>query len=231
MTIICIPYAGASSSIYWPWKTYKNHVCNIILYELPGRGVRFTDPYASEMQEVVNEIVDIICNLPQNEDYVLFGHSMGGAIIFQSAQTIKIKKLRDPTHLFISGRNAPNHVNESKGIYNLDDESFIIELKKYAGKIDHILANEELKNIYLSVLRADFRLIDTFKYDPNIILDCDITVLHGQFDETMQGKPHEWKYYTNGNCTSISFKGNHFFLVDYLPQIMDYILLKLSDYK
>lgn len=222
MKLICLPYAGASSYFYAPWEKIDNNKLHIKAYELPGHGNRYQETLFEHINDVLKELL-LYVNQINDEDYALFGHSMGSLIAFSLAQEIKRNKLKGPSHIFISGCSAPNHTEKSNKIWTLSDEEFMKSMMKYDSKIKNIINYEELLHIVLAILRADFKIIDSFLMDYNILVDCNITVFYGNKDKSIQGEIKEWNQYTNQQCDMVEFNGGHFFILDYMDEIFDHI--------
>lgn len=100
-------------------------------------------------------------------------------------------------HLFVSGKAAPQTI-ANPPIYNLPREQSIQRLRSLNGTPDEVLTNQSLMEIVEPVLRADFELCDTYKYNPGQHLDCPISVFGGKQDERVSRYDLEgWKEQTN----------------------------------
>lgn len=137
---------------------------------------------------------------------------------------IKTKKQSRCT-FFFSGRCPPALYNNDKKIYNLPDEKFINEVYELGGTPKEVFENMELRQLFLPILRSDYKLIEEYIYiDKDEKLSCDITVFNGKEDkmtsfEGMKG----WGEYTSGRTEVIEFDGGHFFLHNQMEQIMNTI--------
>ncbi|PNQ87656.1 thioesterase II family protein [Paenibacillus polymyxa] len=83
--LLCLPYAGESSHIYYKWKRHR-HEIKIIGMEYSGRGKRFNEPLYKNFDEVIYDIYvsikqSIILN--NSDSYYIFGHSLGGIMAFE----------------------------------------------------------------------------------------------------------------------------------------------------
>ena len=65
----------------------------------------------------------------------------------------------------------------------LDDETFIDRLHQTYGAVpEAIRQSEELKKVFLPILRADVELLEKYKNIRSEPLDCPISVLGGKSD-------------------------------------------------
>lgn len=51
--LFCLPYAGSSCNIYYPWKSKFPSSIEIVPIELAGRGKRFDEPQYKEFNQAV----------------------------------------------------------------------------------------------------------------------------------------------------------------------------------
>ena len=112
--------------------------------------------------------------------YAIFGHSMGSwmalELYYRLAQSIE----RLPVHLMLSGNRAP-HIVKDERIHALPDEEFRETIQRMGGTSDEIFTNEELFSLFAPVLRADFRIVERFDFQPKSFkVQSDITVLTGK---------------------------------------------------
>ena len=136
-----------------------------------------------------------------------FGHSMGALLAFEFAR--QVRRLGQPslTHLVVSARGAPQLARTEAPVHTLPDGRFIETLRQPFNAIpDAILAEPELLQVFVSMLRTDFRLLETYHDRDEPPLDCPILASGGAQDEW--ARPAElaaWQWQTRG-----AFKLEHF---------------------
>lgn len=155
--LICLPYAGGSSTFYNKWKQFLPSNIEICVYELAGRGTRASD---STNYTCIEDIAaDLFSQMDAdnlfNKPYYLFGHSLGALIAVKLCNLIREKGKILPAHLFVSGEGAPTHTREQKKLHLLNDQEFVSELKKLGGMTDDFFNYPELQEYYLPILRND----------------------------------------------------------------------------
>ena len=56
LQLVCLPYAGASATVFSRWRTLAPRWLEILALELPGRGRRSAEPFAKELTELADEL-------------------------------------------------------------------------------------------------------------------------------------------------------------------------------
>lgn len=229
IVLFCLSHAGSSSSGYLSWKTLLHDDINIVPIELAGRGRRYTEPFYSNMEEAIDDIFDSIKeHLASTNRFAIWGHSMGSTIAYELCYKIYCEVGLHPVHLFISGRPAPHFRNTTTSRYKLNDNDFIDSLLNLGGLPKEFLQNDELMNLYLPVLRADFRLLDSYHKKNDHRFKCGLTLLSGKSDASVRyNELLEWKTYTDSKCEVYLFNGGHFYLNNFRESITEIINRKL----
>ena len=148
-----------------------------------------------------------------NKPFAFFGHSMGALISFELARLLRRGGQPEPNHLFISARRAPQIPDLEPPSYNLPHEEFIAELRRLNGTPREILEHPEMLQLMIPILRADFRVCQTYSYLPEAPLECSMTVYGGEEDLDITPEHLEaWKVHTQGSFNMRLLPGDHFFL-------------------
>lgn len=232
--LFCFPYAGGSATIYNGWKAYfsANTGIEVIPIELAGRGKRTGQPFYSDLEDAVEDIYQEIKDDITDTPYAFFGHSLGGLLIYELAQKIKQLDLPQPLHIFFSGRGAPNIKSEKDKKYHLmDDDEFKQEVLGLGGTPRELFEHPELRELFLPLLRNDFKLSETKLTDREVSpFNCNITVFSGKSDSKISAEQlNGWSAHTNGTCSVHYFNGGHFFLHSEVSGITKLIVGALKD--
>lgn len=219
--VFFIPYAGSSAYVYYKWKDLFAPHIEPVFVELAGRGGRSEESFYNTMEEGAEDIASVIGRqLKPDEDYIIYGHSMGSILAFETYYRLNDKKLRLPRHIFFSGKNAPQaHENHEK-VHKYEDERFLTIAALYGG-LPNEFYNEEVKKMFLPILRADFRLLDNYNYKrKGRKINCDITVLFGEKDfSTQMMNLIKWETHAGKSFHIYKFSGEHFFIHEEYPRI------------
>jgi len=223
--LFCFPYAGGSSNIYEKWRKFLSPYIELINIEYPGRGVRFKEPLLDNIDNLVNDVFNsVIKHIDVTTSYSFFGHSMGSIVAYELMHRLAKLDYADPVHIFFSGKLAPHIENEFTPINNLSDVEFKEQIIKLGGTTKEALDNKDWTELFLPVLRADFKAVEEYIYlKPMLSFFCDFTILHGQDDLLTLNRIEEWQHHTSGKCNFIQFPGDHFFINEQPSRIVDII--------
>jgi len=194
-------HAGGSASSYQLGKHFPADV-EVCAVQLPGRESRFTERPVTAMDQVVDELTAAIrADLP----FAFFGHSMGALIAFEVARQLAAD---GPDHVFASAHRAP-HLADPTVLHGLDDDALADRL----AATNPALADPELREIFLPILRADLTLCETYVHTPGEPLSCPITVFGGREDDIVtEAELRAWRQHTSAGFALRTFPGGHFYL-------------------
>lgn len=210
--LFCFPYAGGGANAFLGWAKGLAPFGEICAIELPGRGRRFQDLPFTEMDPLVNDLTQALQPY-LDRPFAFFGHSMGALISFEVARSLISQQEIGPIHLFVSACRAPQIPRQGPALHTLPDPDFLEELRRLQGTPESLLRNQEIMEILLPLLRADFGLYDSYRYRSASPLDCSITAFGGQQDPTVERLELEaWQQQTQGDYSLHLLPGDHFFL-------------------
>lgn len=214
LRLICFAYAGGNARMYAPWQQELGPDIEVCAVQLPGRGTRRDEvPFTS-----LAELVDTLAHILHPKDdipFVFFGHSLGALISFELARHFARHELRMPARLIVSAANAPGKRNAPRGLHTMDDDGLIAELKAFNGTPPAVMKYRELLLMALPMIRADFAVSETYRYQAGPALEIPITVLAGRLDPlTSPAQINAWADETSAACDVHWFDGDHFFIND-----------------
>jgi len=222
--LFCFPYAGGSSAMYEKWRKTMHNSIELIPIEYSGRGKRFSESLCNTMDEVVDDIYKTIKNDLDTAPYAFFGHSMGSLVSYELTHKIKKINHNQPSHIFFSGKAAPNIKGRNKDLHKLEDEEFKEEIFKLEGTPKEILENKDLMNIFLPILRSDFKIVEEYSYKNDVEkLNSNFTILYGKDDDMKFNEICDWQKHTNEKCNFIKFPGGHFFINENSEEIINIV--------
>ncbi len=213
MILFCLPYAGGSEVVYYNWKNYLDSSIKLYPVELKGRGKRFTEDFYEDIEEAVEDIFQMIKEEIVKGEYAIYGHSMGSLLAYELYYKINEMGFEKPKHIFFSGCKAPHVVRARNHIYSLANEDFVNEIMKFGGTPEEILMNKELMEVFIPILRNDFKIVETYKYKEKINkIECSVSVLNGKEDSIPSKDIFAWNEHSSEKCKIYNFEGNHFFI-------------------
>lgn len=212
LRLFCLPYAGGSAMVFRTWADDLPPTIEVCPLELPGRGRQMNLPPYTKMQPLVREIAQNL--IPYlDKPFAIFGHSMGGLVSFELTRLLRSDYNLTPLYLFISARNAPQLPPTKRPIYNLPDAEFWQEIRNFNGTPDDVIENQDIIQLFLPILRADFTVLDTYIYTNQLPLNCPISVFGGLQDKEFTDYQLEaWREQTTASFSLQLLEGNHFFI-------------------
>ncbi len=223
--LFCFPYAGGAVASYNQWRQYFDKTIEFRPIELAARGRRMREPNYNSIDDAVDDVFNIIKNELVSEPYAFFGHSMGSMIAFELAYKIRDNNLPMPVHIFFSGRAAPQVPRDNKRkLHHLPEDEFKKEMLEMGGTPKEFFEHPELMEVFLPLLRGDFRLTETYTHGiKDAPLDCNITVLSGKKDEDTTEEVEAWRIHTQKECDIHYFEGDHFFIHEETEKVVNII--------
>lgn len=224
MILFCLPYAGGSESIYYEWKKYLSSSIRLNPIELKGRGRRYNEPFYETLDEAVEDIFKNIKYKIMDDDYAIYGHSMGSLLAYELYYKIKKYNVKEPKHIFFSGYQAPSVIGKKEDIHNLPDYDFIKKMIDIGGTPKEIVNNMEIFEIFIPILRSDFKIIENYNYEKKEKkIECDVSILCGKQDFLQLKEILAWKDHVAKEIKIYNFEGNHFFINDNIQVITNVI--------
>jgi medium-chain acyl-[acyl-carrier-protein] hydrolase len=218
LKLICFPYAGGSARSFSEWQAMLPNDVEQIIIQMPGRGSRFSEPTIDCMDTLTDTIIK---ELTPHLDcpFIFYGHSLGARVAFEIQRKMALLSMQQPEHFIASGSAFPGKDRSDDITHSLDDDAFKAKLASLNGTPPAVLEHEELMMLFMPVLRADFKLADTYQYEGNQQFSADLSVFIGETDEITKEEQHAWKNYFTGAYDSQVFNGDHFFIDSHNQQV------------
>ncbi|MCU8594152.1 thioesterase II family protein [Streptomyces sp. A13(2022)] len=231
LTLICLPHAGGSAGFYRPWAALLPPEVELLAIQYPGREERFEDPGAADMAELVGAIADAVLPL-LDRPYALFGHSMGSAVAWELAHELERRRVSGPRRLFASGRAAPGTAVTGQ-LHRQDDDVLGAELARLGGTSREVLDDPGLRDLVLTAVRHDYRIIETYRPSPRPPLACPVHVLTGDADpelgaERSRDRAGGWAGLTTARTEVRVFPGDHFYLTPRRREVVATVLRRMD---
>lgn len=231
LRLFCFPFAGGGARIYSVWPDHLPAEVEICGVQLPGREGRFKESPYVRLNDLVRDLAAAIA--PYTDvPYAFFGHSMGALVAFALARELRRMDVRGPELLMVSGRRAPQRPDPDPPIHALPEPEFLEEIRELNGTPEAVLQNEELLQLLIPILRADFEVCETYEYVQEAPLNCSIVAFGGTEDaDASQEDMAAWSQQTASSYTLRMFPGDHFYLLDRsvnLPQEISRQLVQLA---
>jgi len=234
--LFCLPYAGASASLYCKWQPRLPSWIEICPVELPGHGRNITEAPLTTVAEMVERLLPDVQRSVRGP-YALFGHSMGAVLAFELALSLERaaggdrgarRASLEPRVVFASGTDAPSRRDPRRYLALDSDESILAELQRLAGTPEAVLADAELMELVLPILRADFAACARYSAERERRVRCPIEVFGGALDTTTPEGLEGWREHTSADFALRMFSGGHFFIHEDVDQLLEHIVHRLE---
>ncbi|PHM37676.1 thioesterase II family protein [Xenorhabdus innexi] len=227
LRIFCFPYAGGSAKTYLDWAEHFTDDIEIVAVQPPGRTTRLDEAPYENLYLLINELMTYRAFITQ-VPYAFIGHSLGCRMAFELACKLQSGGYPAPVHFFASGCTAPHLRHHFPDTHDLPHDEFIHELRKMNGTTDEVLQHSELMDFLLPLLRADFKMAETYQAKP-CLLKSPITALRGDSDPDI--KPIElyaWSELSSEGLTVQSIPGGHFFIDQNKEKVIEVVSALLT---
>lgn len=214
MRLFCFPYAGGGAAVYRGWFHTLSSDIELGAVRLPGRETRVLEPPADCWSDLVRRVADGVAPL-LDLPFALFGHSMGALIAFELARELRRRDdTAGPVRLFVSGARAPTRPHPDPPLRHLSDRELVKEVhRRYGAVPPAVIDNSEFVDVIAPCLRADFTLVETYRYAPGPAMACPISCFSGSRDRGIGSEDLvEWSRQTANTFRMRMFDGDHFFL-------------------
>jgi medium-chain acyl-[acyl-carrier-protein] hydrolase len=207
------PYAGAGSTTYHTWSRFFSPEIELYLVHLPGRDKRISETPFTRLAPLVESLTHALFQ-HLDKPFSFFGHSMGGLVGFEVVRQLHRQYSLLPVHLFVSGRLAPHLPDTRRKLHELPEGEFLRATEERYGALPEAVSRDrELLQLFLSILRADITLIETYQYIDQPPLECPISVFGGLQDHTLtRDELAAWRDQTETRFDLKMFPGDHFFI-------------------
>ncbi|SDM53246.1 thioesterase II family protein [Allokutzneria albata] len=205
LQVFCVPHAGGSARTFLKWQRTFPAPLRIVPLEIAGKGRRSREPRHATVREVADDLVQ---RMDPTGRYALFGHSMGGLIAYEMARSLApefvVVAATRPPHLIPSDHRA--------SLAGLSDDD-LLDAMAAAGTVPESVRNSPMRDLFVPNLRADLALVASYRPSPGAApLGVDLNVWYGTEDATTPASVMaEWDRYTERECRTRAFPGDHFF--------------------
>jgi surfactin synthase thioesterase subunit len=174
--VFCFPHAGGSPRAFLDWELGED--AEILAVCRPGREHRAAEP-APTIEELVAGATAAVA-AAADRPFSLFGHSLGALVAFEVCRRLPVP----PRHFVASGCAAPSLLPSARvrQIATLTGQEFAEAVGFFGGLPAEVLADDEVRDLLLPGVIADFRMAVGYRYQPGPRLPVPATVVVGRDD-------------------------------------------------
>ncbi len=210
--LFCLPHAGGGSVLFQSWQAHFGSRLDVAPVLLPGRDRRMRESAIDSVRTLARAMARGL-ERELLSPYAIFGHSMGALIAYEFCHALRELDLPEPGHLFAAGFRAPHLPDRNPQLHELSDEELVSALELLGGTPPEILEFEGLMALMLPTVRADLRMVETYRWTEREPLSVPITSICSSADPLVSREETEqWGQLTSGSFDSVEVAGGHFFL-------------------
>lgn len=181
--IFCFPHAGGSTRAFLDWQKGLGQDAEIVAICRPGREHRAAEP-APTIDEFIDQAAAAIATFTEADDrpFYLFGHSLGAAVAFEVCR--RLAGLAALRQFIGSGSPAPSLLPTPRvrAIAQLTGQEFVDAIGFFGGLPAEVIADEEVRDLLLPGLIADFHMAVGYRYQGGPPLAVPATLIVGRED-------------------------------------------------
>jgi medium-chain acyl-[acyl-carrier-protein] hydrolase len=225
--LFCLPYAGGGAIIFRGWSEALPAEVEVCPIQLPGREQRFRERPITDIAAMVEVLAPALWD-HLDVPFAFFGHSMGASIAYETARRLLTQGRRPPQVLLVSGRQAPHLLPVRPPIHHLPDDALVKKIRELNGTPSEVLEHPELVQCLMPLLRADFKLAETYRELDGPRLACPVVAFGGwEDDQVPPEQVKAWRESTSGPFTLHMLSGDHFFVTSEREHLLGLIAEEL----
>lgn len=229
------PHAGGSAVMYQHWPARFPPDWRVTALDAPGHGTLMRQPPLSDGAALVAHHLDRLApELEHGEGpFAFFGHSMGALVAYELTRRLVAEGRRAPVWLGLSACGAPRTdgvVPVRAPARELSDDELRLRIPRLGGTPPKVLDHPELWRHFAPVIRADLRLVESWRPAPaEAPLPVPVSVFGGARDRAvgLNGLVR-WTERCGELLAMHVFPGGHFYFHDDLAAVADAVVLDVA---
>jgi surfactin synthase thioesterase subunit len=218
--LVCLPFAGAGASFFYPWHEKAGKEIEIVPIQLPGREWRVDEEPYRDVNTAVDELFPEIARELGAGPVMFFGHSLGAVLAYELAYRFCAAPGFDVAHLIVSGSPGP-WTRRARQATGLPDGDFLDRVSEFAQYNAETMQNPEVRKLILPTLRADVEMHEKYVSGRSEPMPAPITSLRGHDDQLVTADhAAEWARATNREFELAEPPGSHMYIVQSADEIL-----------
>jgi surfactin synthase thioesterase subunit len=218
--LVCLPFAGAGASFFYPWREKAGKEIEIVAIQLPGREWRVDEKPYRNVNTAVDELFPEIAGELGAGAVMLFGHSLGAVLAYELAHRFCAAPGFDVARVIVSGSPGP-WTRRARRATGLPDGDFLDRVSEFAQYNAETMQNPEVRQMVLPTLRADVEMHEKYVSRRSGPLPAPITSLRGHDDQLVTADhAAEWATATNREFELAELPGGHMYITQGADEIL-----------
>jgi surfactin synthase thioesterase subunit len=210
--LLCFPQAGGGAATFRPLATVLPPEVDLCAVRLPGRESRRREAPLTEMEAVVDEVVEALDTMDE-VPLVVLGYCSGAFAAYEVARRLLRCRLRAPVKLIALASPAPRVLAPHRWVHTLPPRDLITYLRDARITPGTVLDDPALFALFEPAIRADFQVFETWDHGSSGALELPVTVVGAREDASMGFDDlATWQHHTGRAFTMHVMPGAHDFL-------------------
>ncbi|MFJ3309405.1 thioesterase II family protein [Streptomyces sp. NPDC086549] len=228
------PHAGGSGLMYQNWPALFPPGWRVVALDAPGHGTLMGQPPLSDGDALVGHYLDRLGPELDGSDapFAFFGHSMGALVAYELTRRLVADGRTVPVWLGLSACGAPRADAPPVPIRTreLSDEELRRQVARLGGTPPKVLDHPGLWRHFAPVIRADLRLVETWRPAPaDTPLPVPVSLFGGARDAVVGLDALERWAERCGRLLAVHvFPGGHFYFHDAPEALTDAVVIGVA---
>lgn len=227
--LVCFPHAGGSASFFRSFTDHAPEDVELVAMQYPGHEDRLREPCMTGVEDLADTAAHVLARDLRDRGtgpaLHLFGHSLGAWVAYEVARRLEGIHQVDVAALHVSAAAAPTAAARPAGGAATSDTAVWARVGELGGVPSSVLEDEDLRDLLLPVLRADFAVTADYRHVPGPPLRCPVAVYAGTQDPACipEDLP-AWAQTTVGPFSAHTWPGGHFYLLPHAAAVVQRVL-------
>ncbi|MFH8768891.1 MULTISPECIES: thioesterase II family protein [unclassified Streptomyces] len=228
LRLFCLPYAGGNAGAFHRWAQAPLDGVEVVAVQYPGRQDRLGEECLPDMESLADGVAAALVPL-LDRPFALFGHSMGASVAYEVALRLEHRYRARPRRVFVSAAGSPLRPRSHTDIHLRSDDAMVEWFGELGAMDKAVLADPELRPLVLPAMRADLRLIETYRPLSGRRTTAPVTAYVGDADPGVDpDDARAWQDLTSAEFSFRVFSGGHFYLSDHEDALLADITERLG---
>lgn len=220
LRVLMFHHAGGSAMSFLPLARRLPPECEPVLFELPGRGLRQTEPPAKDFARAVDRLLPEVAAMVDRPTLVV-GHSLGALIAHSVVAGLPRPEREHVRAVVVSAFPSPPDAaraatQPAEPFQVRDRDGLLAELRIWGGCAPEVFEDADLLDFAITLMGHDLHLADTYRPPcGDVDIAADYHVWFGRDDDHLvRDELRGWATVTRRPPSVREFRGGHFYLTE-----------------